>query len=333
MKTVGLVLQGGAALGAYEWGVIDRVIDSGWTVEIVSGVSIGAVNASVLCSALRGKANPKQRLQAVWSDIEQPITWHPFNVLYDPGLYSPHNPFLMYWYMSFASMAPLANTLQKHINFSTELSKTAVGPRLLVTATNLATGELDVFDSQKMNILPEHILASGSLPPGYGPTQAHDVHQNVGTYVDGGLYNNTPLKQVIDALEAAAQKVDKLIVVKLFPSAGPVPKHNPVEYADRLFEIFFSEKTDKDANRAIRVRQLIDLYNTLYAILPAKDLLALEKKFPEAFKYLKKPAVFDDVIVLENKRPVPLTGPADFTASAVTQRRNDGYSDAQKYGI
>src|SRR5512144_3024790 len=66
-KTVGLVLQGGGALGAYELGVTEYILEAGLRPEIVSGVSIGAVNATLLCGART--PNPLQTMTAVWEEL------------------------------------------------------------------------------------------------------------------------------------------------------------------------------------------------------------------------------------------------------------------------
>ena len=49
MAITGLVLQGGGALGAFEPAVIESSLDNGIRPGVVSGVSIGAINATVLC--------------------------------------------------------------------------------------------------------------------------------------------------------------------------------------------------------------------------------------------------------------------------------------------
>ena len=57
---VGLVLQGGGALGAYEWGAILALLDfidgqraqrKSMVLEVVTGVSIGAINAACVVGA------------------------------------------------------------------------------------------------------------------------------------------------------------------------------------------------------------------------------------------------------------------------------------------
>ena len=43
MPKMGLVLQGGGALGAYEYGAVTRLVELGWHPVAVTGVSIGAL--------------------------------------------------------------------------------------------------------------------------------------------------------------------------------------------------------------------------------------------------------------------------------------------------
>jgi len=49
MPKMGLILQGGGALGAYEYGAVQRLIELGWQPTAVSGVSIGAITAAGPC--------------------------------------------------------------------------------------------------------------------------------------------------------------------------------------------------------------------------------------------------------------------------------------------
>ena len=45
MPKMGLVLQGGGALGAYEYGAVTRLVELAWHPVAVTGVSIGAATA------------------------------------------------------------------------------------------------------------------------------------------------------------------------------------------------------------------------------------------------------------------------------------------------
>lgn len=67
MKQTGIVLQGGGALGAYELGALKRLYENPqFSLDIVSGVSIGAINAIALVGA---KEDPIATLEAMWEEL------------------------------------------------------------------------------------------------------------------------------------------------------------------------------------------------------------------------------------------------------------------------
>ena len=51
-----LVLQGGGALGAYQAGVCEALLESDGTLDWVAGVSIGAINAALIAGNPPGAA-------------------------------------------------------------------------------------------------------------------------------------------------------------------------------------------------------------------------------------------------------------------------------------
>lgn len=335
-KGAGLVLQGGGALGAYELGVIEylqeKVVEGKIKIEIVSGVSIGAVNATLLCGAR--EKDPMKTLIAVWDElaaIEFPFFPAAVDKLFvsafgNPAMYRPRTDFanIMAW-TSFSDTNPLRQTLKKHVAFEELKPGKTTRPHLILAATNIETGEIDTFDSHKMQIEADHVLASGALPPGFPPTVARDEDGHSCTYVDGGLFNNTPLSPVIAALETAP--VDLMIVVNLFPRKGHVPK-NMNEVMDRYYEILFSNKTSSDIKRAEQTRKLITFSQNLPAQVK-KDLSALEG-YAEAFAVLEKwrPA-YKRLIEIENEEPEALDAATDFTRETIQRRRRAGYRDAR----
>src|SRR5258708_38000261 len=74
MAITGLVLQGGGALGAFELGVVECLLDNGIRPDVVSGVSIGAINATVLRGCRH--SDPKSALRELWADLT-PFTLPP----------------------------------------------------------------------------------------------------------------------------------------------------------------------------------------------------------------------------------------------------------------
>ena len=65
---IGLVLQGGGALGAYEAGAVKCLYDSGMECTIVAGASSGALNAVTLAAA----KDPPVELEAMWKGFKTP---------------------------------------------------------------------------------------------------------------------------------------------------------------------------------------------------------------------------------------------------------------------
>ena len=74
---VGVVLQGGGALGAYECGALNALLEliEGFSeqghqiqLKVVSGVSIGSINAACVVGA-KSSADARARLNALWDDL------------------------------------------------------------------------------------------------------------------------------------------------------------------------------------------------------------------------------------------------------------------------
>ncbi len=99
----GLVLQGGGALGAFELGVIEWLLEHRGVPDIVSGVSIGAINATVLAGSKR--ADPREELRGLWTDLTTAALPPPLDVANadvslfgNPGLYTPRMDYLNFWH-------------------------------------------------------------------------------------------------------------------------------------------------------------------------------------------------------------------------------------------
>jgi len=258
-----LILQGGGALGAFQCGVVRAMQEKGIYPDIVSGVSIGAFNAAIIAG---NPENAAQVLHAFWEELSMDTPDAPneaarrfISSLYTIFFGSPKF-FRPRWFMpmlgpdqlptnwkSFYDPSPVKELLLKYVDFK-KLKDSPV--RLLVSAVNVETAELDTFDSYTDDITPEHILASGSLPPGFPWTTIDGKH-----YWDGGIVSNSPLDQVIEHCGLAGKKV---YIVNLYPRKRPLPQ-NMTEIFARKDEILFSEKIRKD----LSTRELIDNYRKL----------------------------------------------------------------------
>jgi NTE family protein len=108
-----------------------------------------------------------------------------------------------------------------------------------------------VFDSYVDDLTPDHILASGSLPPGFSWTFVDGK-----PYWDGGIVSNSPLDLVFDRCGPDGKRV---FIVDLFAGAKSSLPSNMMEIQARRDEIVYSERVRSD----LRMRELKDAYRGL----------------------------------------------------------------------
>ncbi|HLZ84665.1 MAG TPA: DUF3734 domain-containing protein [Caulobacteraceae bacterium] len=272
------MLQGGGALGSYQAGVYEALAAHRLRPHWVAGISIGAINAALIA----GNPPEKQvdRLREFWNLVSggpQAPTWGlggstrgavsqvnaagamMFGVA---GFFAPRfpppplQPTGTPAAISFYDTAPLKATLERLVDFD---RLNAGETRLSVGAVNIRTGNFAYFDNRRDRIGPEHIMASGALPPGLPPIEIDGEF-----YWDGGLVSNTPLEYVLEEPD----NPDLLIFqVDLFPAAGPMPK-NLVEAAEREKDIRYSSRTRLNTDQARRTHELKCLARQLIESLP-----------------------------------------------------------------
>jgi len=249
---IALVLQGGGALGAYQAGVYQALHEANIEPDWVSGVSIGAINAAIIAG------NPPHcrldRLRTFWERITDRKVWlyTPDGDIFrqarnatsswltvtqgQPGFFEPRVPGP--WLTvagaqdatSYYDSAPLRQTLLELVDFALLNSCRA---RFAVGAVNVLTGNFIYFDNGMEEIAPEHIMASGALPPALPMIK-------IGTdyYWDGGIVSNTPLQHLLDQEDRQNSLVFQ---VDLFSSRGVLPRdikdvmarHKDIMYSSR----------------------------------------------------------------------------------------------------
>jgi NTE family protein len=176
-----------------------------------------------------------------------------------PGFFCP-NP--QTWFsdksLSYYSTSALKATLERladfdRINASQEM-------RLSVGAVNVETGGFAYFDSRTMTIGPEHVMASGALPPGFPPIEI-DGEQ----YWDGGLFSNTPLQYMVDYYPRRSRLIFQ---VDLFPTRARHRPSNLDEVHEREKDIRYSSRT-RLATDMLRDRHDVrHVINELHKLLP-----------------------------------------------------------------
>jgi NTE family protein len=286
-ECVTLLLQGGGALGAYQGGVYEALAEANIHPDWIAGISIGAINAAIIAG------NPPNsrvdRLREFWTHVTSSAPWdwsgNPFgglarsddtrNLLSQmsanlavacgaTGFFSARA--VMPWLQpggalgatSFYDTSDLKRTLERLVDFD---RLNAGMTRFSAGAVNVRTGNFVYFDTSTHKITPEHVMASGALPPGFPAVEIDGEH-----YWDGGLVSNTPLQWVI---ESDPRRQDTLAFqVDLWSSQGALPR-NLAEVATRHKEIQFSSRTRASTGQFKNVHRVQRALDALLRRLPA----------------------------------------------------------------
>ncbi|MGO4327154.1 DUF3734 domain-containing protein [Cupriavidus sp. 2TAF22] len=260
---VGLVLQGGGALGSYQAGVYDGLAQAGIHPTWVSGISIGALNTAIIAGNAR--EDRVEALRGFWQTISLPPdaigkagAWLPATFGFpdiarkwssmwaagralmegQQGFFLPRSPLHGFGghgdgpsQVSFYDTSALRATLLKYADFD-RINDGEM--RVSVGAVNVRTGNLVYFDNTKMRLEPEHFMASGALPPGFPAVEIDGEF-----YWDGGLVSNTPLTEIV----RESQHKDTLIFqVDLWSASGALPG-NFLDVSERTKDIQYSSRT------------------------------------------------------------------------------------------
>ncbi len=192
----------------------------------------------------------------------------------------------------------------------------------MVTATNVTTGEIEAFSNDDLAapLTVDHILASGSLPPGFPMTQVGGQ-----PYWDGGLFDNTPLSPLLALIDPDDAANTSLFVVNLFPKRGVVPRNMP-GVADRMIELIFANKIEKDVKIAETINRFVRLVEAMVARNPGAAGL-LER--PE-YLALRRYKALDRIVQITNTRDEPANAASDFSRATIEARIAAGYADANR---
>jgi NTE family protein len=162
--------------------------------------------------------------------------------------------------VSYYNTSALKSTLERLIDFD-RINHTKE-MRLSVGAVNLRTGHFDYFDSEKITIRPEHVMASGAIPPGFPPIEIDGEH-----YWDGGLFSNTPLAYMVDYYPRRSRLIFQ---VDVFPAHGRIPT-NLAEVTERDKDIRYSSRMRLTTNNLSEKHNVRHAINELHKLLPPEQ--------------------------------------------------------------
>ncbi|WJR77648.1 DUF3734 domain-containing protein [Bradyrhizobium sp. NP1] len=335
-----LVLQGGGALGSYQAGAFQALCRAGFEPEWIAGISIGAINAAIIAGNEPDKRLP--RLKEFWEMVSAPVPWNPpvvtdrgrsvFNetsaaliaTFGVPGFFVPRIPPAPLWpkgteqALSYYDTGPLKRTLERLVDFDLINDLKC---RLSVGAVNISTGNFRYFDNIEFKRLgkqigPEHIMASGALPPGFPSVVIEGEH-----YWDGGIASNTPLDYV---LEEETRRDLLIFQVDLFSARGPLPQ-TLLQAAEREKDIRYSSRTRMNTDKNRQIHAARRAVRDLIAKLPD------ELKNDPSAKFLSEAAKENTVTVVhliyKSKNHESNSKDYDFSHIGMVEHWNAGVRD------
>jgi NTE family protein len=335
---VALVLQGGGALGAYQAGVYEALHEGGLDPDWISGVSIGAVNAAIIAG------NPPQRrierLRAFWEKVTARRIWaytpegdffrQARNVsssfatacLGQPGFFAPRHPGP--WLSvpgasgatSYYDTSPLKETLLALVDFD-HLNNSEV--HFSVGAVNVLSGNFHYFDNTRELIEPEHIMASGALPPAFPMIR-------IGTdfYWDGGVVSNTPLQYLLDHddhLNALVFQVD------LFNARGPLPREMQ-EVMARHKDIMYSSRTRYTTDVFKRIYFLKEQLKLALAKIREEELSEDERKLKSDLEHQPEMTILQ--LIYQQKSYEGHAKDYEFSGTSMREHWISGLEDTRR---
>ena len=266
-RRIDLALQGGGALGAFTWGVLDRLLeDERIDFGAVSGASAGAMNAVVLADGLArgGRRGARDALRSFWmrvsnasgrgplsSTLAPLLPWAlpalsaqawaaaaPWNVLFEGfgRAYAPaqFNPL---------GVNPLRDILASEVDFAR--LRAYGGVRVSVCATQVRTGRLREFAHEELSV--DAVMASACLPLLF-----RTVEIDGEAYWDGGYLANPSLLPLV-----AHSASHDLVLVQINPSRRDAVPTQAQPIADRIDEIIFNGSLERELRTLALIRRLL----------------------------------------------------------------------------
>ena len=314
-----LILQGGGSLGAFGCGVFKALAENNIPIDVISGTSIGGINASII-TGHKDTDKPEKLLEQFWMELSDGFQdfgvcneFHPFfhlsnfmeqipgffgstsflnenkskdielaqyknlNSFYNAAIFGNDKMFKPRWSFEYAftdpqyynpyewtylyDNSPLVKTLDKYINYKKLKPTGNRNNRLIMTAVNILTSEPIIFDSNKQQILPKHILATSGYPLYNLPWV--EVEKGVFAW-DGGLLSNTPLKEAIDA---SPVKNKRVFIVENYPKKIDHLPHDLPEVHHRARDIIFSDKTQYNISMAKVITMYLRYIDEMYQFI------------------------------------------------------------------
>jgi NTE family protein len=335
---IALILQGGGALGAYQAGVYQALHEAGVEPDWVTGVSIGAINSAIIAG--NRPERRLERLRTFWERITERKIWSytPDGDVFrkvrnatsswmtivqgQPGFFAPRQP--SPWFSlpgaqsatSYYDNAPLLETLDDLVDFSLINSKAV---RFAVGAVNVLNGNFIYFDNEHEEIGPEHVLASGALPPALPMVKIGTDH-----FWDGGIVSNTPLQHLLDQEDNLNSLVFQ---VDLFSARGVLPR-DIQDVMARHKDIMYSSRTRYNTDVYRRIHTWKTRLSKALDKVPEERLTDEERQLKAELAELPEITILQ--IIYQQKAYEGHAKDYEFSGTSMREHWQSGYEDTKR---
>ena len=340
--SIGLVLSGGGARGAFEVGVLlyiaEELPELLSRVRIVTGASVGAVNSAFLAS--RGLTpDSVHELADLWRGLQveelialshlsaiKMVTAAPRR-LFRRSLKSPVTGLL--------DARGLWTLVGRHTDWPGIAANVADGrfDAVAIVGTDIGRGEAHVFVDARPTptrlsefvVVPTeielaHVLASAAIPLLFPPVR---IGKN--WYMDGGVRNNTPLAP---ALRLGA---DSLLIIStrgIETSGGELGGYPGVgQVVGKLLDAIFLDRVVYDLDRLTRVNDVVAAVEALGPETAAKFRAELAAQGRPQYRRVPYVNIGPDAdlgaLAAEHVRKAGRTGPLSFVRTLGALFEND----------
>jgi NTE family protein len=256
-KPVSLALQGGGAHGAFQWGVLDRLLEyGGLEIQSITAASAGAMNAVALVAGMieGGPEGARARLESFWKAVSQgpgsgmfgenfmtlATDWFTSSPAY--SYLQTLSPAMSPYDFNPLNLNPLRDVLREQIDFKAIREQSTID--LFIAATAVRTSETKLFHAAELTA--EHILASACLPDVF---QAVEIDGE--PYWDGGYLANPPIWPLVEC------RARDVLMLLLNPLASKGTPKTTADIMDRLNEIGFNASVVAELRTIAVVQDLI----------------------------------------------------------------------------
>jgi NTE family protein len=286
---IGFVLSGGGSRGAYEAGIIHYLrtdlakrLGRHVPIDIVTGTSVGAINAAFLAATMSDPATQAQQIVAAWRALrlEELISLRAIDVMRaarlmlggEPPPPSPGS----FRYGGILDTSGLERFVIRVIPWRgiDRSLRSRTLQALTVSTTHVGTGHTVVFLSsadpvprewsrdpfvrhRAARIGPRHVLASAAIPMLFPAVKIGDEY-----FTDGGLRQNTPMSPAIRL------GADRMLLVSLRHVAKRDPKQleherdeaypKPLFLAGKALNALLLDHTEYDLARMQRINLILE---------------------------------------------------------------------------